>query len=314
MAVTVKLALASAVLGSGLVGTGAAQDTGDAPPTAMRGCVERVEGGVVRTRTPKDTVVGPIGWLNLPRNFDPDQQKRGRKYGFAITPMKALAIVRAGGAVTVSVPRDQRPWMWLDYGSDSANDFEFLFRPCPRRRTEAEQREACAWEPFTACRSGLTQFNGLIAVDYEDAPNRGRCARLLVRVEGESEVRRTYAFGPPRGLCDPTGRSIVLGSPEYLHWGEGWGGARPARLSNGESPGVLARIRWRRWGGRRASGRGTARVRGRQSSVELEARRLGRCPGYEATAYTVLRVRKVAGGPWRRWNRSRSLCVSPFGP
>lgn len=144
-------------------------------------------------------MIGRIGWLNLSRRWDPDQQERGRKYGYEMTAMKALAIVRAGPAVTVTVPESQRSWMWLDYERGRLTDADLgthrvVFRPCPRTGSAAEEREHCVWEPARACRSGLTQFNGGIALDYDNAPHEGRCARLIVRVEGQPGRQRKLAF------------------------------------------------------------------------------------------------------------------------
>jgi hypothetical protein len=165
------------------------------PAASVRTCEDRVEGGVIRPRAPRDTVVGRIAWYRLHAAFDPDQQDRGRKYGYEVTPMKALAIVRAGRRVTVVVPESQRSWLWLDY-RDSGSGWgthRAVFFPCPRRRSAEEQREDCGWGPVDACRSGLTQFNGGIAIDYDAAPRSGRCARVIVRVRGEA-TRRALLF------------------------------------------------------------------------------------------------------------------------
>jgi hypothetical protein len=114
--------------------------------------------------------------------------------------MKALAIVRAGRRVTLVAPEGQRAWLWLDYGRGEAGPgtHRAIFHPCPRRSSAEEQRAACGWEPAHACSSGLTQFNGGIAIDYDAAPRSGRCARVIVRVEGEAP-RRALLF--PR-RCD----------------------------------------------------------------------------------------------------------------
>jgi hypothetical protein len=112
----------------------------------------------------------------------------------------------------------------------------------------------------------------------------------------------------------------VLGSPEYVANGEGFGAPAPGLISNGGVPsGVVTSVTWSGWGGAVARGTGRfaiyrpqggyyPRVRG-----QLRAQDLGTCPGRPERAYTTLlfRVPPWPGGPlgpWLKWSGSRTTC------
>lgn len=140
---------------------------------AVRGCADRAESSrPPRPRRGRDAIIGPIAFYDLPEQFEPEAQKRGRVGVLNGPPMKALAIVRGRRVVTVSVPEDQRAWMRLFYEESAYAGGEgshvVTFRSCQRRRA--------------------TQFPGEIYVDYAAAPAEGRCAVLAVRVRGRPGV------------------------------------------------------------------------------------------------------------------------------
>ncbi|HEV3000885.1 MAG TPA: hypothetical protein VGW75_09130 [Solirubrobacteraceae bacterium] len=153
-------------------------------PRAFRDCAERAEAAPIRPRAGRDAVIGPIAFYEMPTRFDPGAQRRGRVGRVAAPPMKALAIVRPGHTVTVSVPPEQRPWMRLFYEGSAYGGAEgshvVTFRACPRR-----------W----------TQFPGEIAVDYAAAPDEGRCARLAVTVGGGRRGLTGRLFDPAGERC-----------------------------------------------------------------------------------------------------------------
>jgi hypothetical protein len=174
-------------------------------------CGERVESRPIRPRQPRDTVIGPLAFYRLPENFEPAAQRRGAPEGLAAPPIKALAVVRAGWTVTVSVPPNQREWMRLFYersahgGGDGS--YSVSFRSCPRVVSQAAGRRACG-EMTTACRSGSTQFAGEIYVDYAAAPGRGKCGQAFVRVWGEGRRLRGFLFHPADGECGSIASSL----------------------------------------------------------------------------------------------------------
>jgi hypothetical protein len=115
--------------------------------------------------------------------------------------------------------------------------------------------------------------------------------------------------------------TVVLGSPNYVSGGEGWGEQRPARIVSGRVPAAVAvRIHWRQWGSFRASGRGFSTVTTPQNGyyrkrvrIQLLAKNVGQCPGESQLAYKALliRVPKWPGaplGPWRKWRGTQGLC------
>jgi hypothetical protein len=163
-----------------------------------------VESRPIRVRAGRDTVIGPIAFYNLPAQFRPDAQRQGHVGSLNAPPMKALAIVRAGRTVTITVPRDQRGWMRLFYDRSAyggaPGSQSVTFRSC-RRLTSAQARASECGELTTACGSASTQFAGEIYVDYAAAPDQGRCARLEVSVQGESGAVDGHLFDPTGERC-----------------------------------------------------------------------------------------------------------------
>lgn len=53
----------------------------------------------------------------------------------------------------------------------------------------------------TACRTGPTFFNGGFEIEYDEAPQQGRCAELIAWVKGEGEPRRVRLLRVEPGEC-----------------------------------------------------------------------------------------------------------------
>jgi len=112
----------------------------------------------------------------------------------------------------------------------------------------------------------------------------------------------------------------VLGSPEYLPGGTGFGEATPRVIFNGGSPGgLLNRISWTGWGKPTAVGTGYVAVNRPQGNyyplvrASLMVSVLGTCPGRSERAYKVLKLRvpQWPGGPlgsWLKWSGTRTIC------
>jgi hypothetical protein len=146
-----------------------------------------------------------VAFYRLPALFDPEAQSR-QGDGPRLVPVKALALVNSAKRVTMLVPKRQRQWMKLFYLGESAfgggsGHSAVTLEACERVRSRRAQRRECRWKPYRACRSDTTQFAGEIALDYDTAPHRGRCAVLVVRVEGRRQPLRRRLFRPARGTC-----------------------------------------------------------------------------------------------------------------
>jgi hypothetical protein len=112
----------------------------------------------------------------------------------------------------------------------------------------------------------------------------------------------------------------VLGSPDYLPNGSGFGTAAPTVLSNGGDPnGVVTDIVWSGWGQKVANGRTRMSIFRPQGgyfapvSGLLRVEDLGTCPGHPEQAYTTLRFRAPQWpggplGPWLKWSGSKTMC------
>jgi hypothetical protein len=176
-------------------------------PTRVRGCRERVEGGRLRGQPVRDTIVGPVAFASLPDNYRiaarPDPARRDPPPpGYNAHPFKALVLVSAGKRVTLIVPRSQRAWMQLFYvPPGKKGTWRARLQACRRFRSRSAQQRECGWTPYTACRWRNTQFNGSIYVDFDHAPDRGRCAELIVRVGGIARALRARVFQPSEGAC-----------------------------------------------------------------------------------------------------------------
>jgi hypothetical protein len=184
--VIVGSAAAAAVAAAGLALASAGGDEAPAELASVsRGCDQRVESRPIRVRAGRDTVIGPIAFYNLPAQFRPGAQREGRVGVLNAPPMKALAIVRPGRTVTVTVPPDQRAWMRLFYD-----------------RSAYSGAEGSHSVTFGSCRrSASTQFAGEISVDYAAAPDQGRCARLEVSVRGTPGTIDGHPFDPTGARC-----------------------------------------------------------------------------------------------------------------
>lgn len=112
----------------------------------------------------------------------------------------------------------------------------------------------------------------------------------------------------------------VLGSPDYVLGGGGFGTYAPTWISNGGVPsGTMHDIRWRDWGAPVATARAKASIYRPQGAyfppvgAVVRAQDLGTCPGRPEQAYRTLmrRVPQWPGGPlgpWLKWSGSRTLC------
>jgi hypothetical protein len=202
LGVTVALLVAGVVGATLLADAGSDRrlNTSEARGPVVRDCRARVEGGRLKPEPRRDTVIGPAAFPYLRENYRraarPNPSQSEPPPGLDAWPVKALALVRSGARIALVVPRDQRPWMQLLY--DQAHpwrgSFRVVLRACRRRRSEAAQRAECGWRPYIACRWRNTQFNGAVYVDFDSAPDRGRCAELIVRVEGTGTSSRGRLF------------------------------------------------------------------------------------------------------------------------
>jgi hypothetical protein len=206
------LALA-AVAATALSGDGAPERTaaaaappGDAP---VRDCRDRITGAFTqvggrtrayrfRVRPRHDTVLGPLALsgaadYGLPGQWDALIRDD--------TWPKTIAMVRRGARVTLEVPAEQRAWMVMEYAHTSSSPHAVTLRGCPRRATEA----ACGPGSRQTCARGPTPFSGGFTVDYARAPLQGRCAELIVWVQGRPEPLRKRIFRPRGVACPPLG-------------------------------------------------------------------------------------------------------------
>jgi hypothetical protein len=152
----------------------------------VRGCRDRAEGGRLLPNRERDTVIGPVAFPYLVENYReaarPDSRRSKPPADFNAHPVKALALIRSGTRVTLSVPRAQRSWMQL------------LYHPSAVWRGSLRVTlQACRWHN--------TQFNGAIYIDFDRAPNRVRCARLAVQIERRQTPLEQPLFRPEPGSC-----------------------------------------------------------------------------------------------------------------
>jgi hypothetical protein len=177
----------------------------------VRGCRSRAEGGRLVARRGRDTVIGPLAFPYLAESYReaarPDSRRSAPPGDFNAHPVKALALVRSGTRVTLSVPPVQRSWMQLLYHPSAVwrGSLRVTLQACRRQHSRAGRRTECGWRPYTACRWRNTQFNGAIYVDFDRAPHRGRCARLVVHIGGK-EGRSNGGSSDPRRARAPESR------------------------------------------------------------------------------------------------------------
>jgi hypothetical protein len=157
----------------------------DPPNAPLRGCRERVEAGPpAKPRPRRDTIVGPLvlqGAASAWRRASRQPPSGNYPPGFNASPMKIIAMLRAGERATLVVPKAQRDWMRLLYRVPfGRGDTAIALQACRRSTSEADQRRECGPRPRHACRSPYTYFNGGIYIDFAAAPERGRCAQIEV--------------------------------------------------------------------------------------------------------------------------------------
>ena len=182
--------------------------TEDSAATAapVRGCHERVDGPRIVPDPRVDTVIGPMGFLRLPAVYRDYASRRDAELladpDVGMPSMKSIGVLRAGARVTLSVPREQRRWLKVIYDSpDHHGGHTITLDACNTFNSSAARRRECRWKPDRACRSGATQFNGGFGVDFVNAPRRGLCAKLIVRVKGRRQPLRHLLFDPAPGTC-----------------------------------------------------------------------------------------------------------------
>jgi hypothetical protein len=193
----------------GRAAAGKAADVSSAQPGSpvVRGCRDRAEGGRLLPQRGRDTLIGPVAFPYLVENYRkaarPDSRRSRPPDDFNAHPIKALALIRSGARVTLSVPAAQRSWMQLLYDPSAVwrGSLRVTLQACRRRPSLAGQRAECGWRPRTACRWRNTQFNGAIYIDFERAPHRGRCAQLVLQIEARQRPLKQRLFGPKQGTC-----------------------------------------------------------------------------------------------------------------
>jgi hypothetical protein len=162
--------------------------SGSASRARVRGCAGRIEGSVEPPNRDA-TVIGPVRFADLARSYRYSSRHPR-------TPLKAVAVVRPGSRVTLVVPDEQRSWLKVGY--NSPRGAEAPLQACRHFRSRRAQQRECRWGTQLACRSAPTLFSGGFGVRFDQAPERGRCAELIVRVRGEGRQRREYLFKPRR--------------------------------------------------------------------------------------------------------------------
>jgi hypothetical protein len=178
------------------------------PPRAVvRGCASRISGDL--ERQDGDTIIGPLQF-NM-QSYSP--LRAWRRLVRDGQWLKSPARVRAGAQVTLVVPPAQRPWMRLAYAHHRSGAAAVTLRACRHRPSHAARRHECVWaegvvgspgsirDDYTACRSGPTSFSGGFEIDYDEAPQQGRCAELIVWVKGEQEPHRVRLLRTEPGEC-----------------------------------------------------------------------------------------------------------------
>ena len=189
-------------------------------PEEARGCRGRVEGGKLATVPGRDTAVGPVSFLAARSAYistaGSGHLSKGTKNlypGFPGHALKVVALVDAGEQVTLRVPREQRRWMRVLYDLQGRPRPAITLRACRRSRTREGRERECGWRPFVACRWRNTQFSGGFVIDMDNAPLRGRCAELWVKVRGERRTRRQHLFEPEPERC---ARTVELSATRAL--------------------------------------------------------------------------------------------------
>jgi hypothetical protein len=172
------------------------------PPSRTRAldCKDRVDGPRLSSLPERDLVMGPVAFLGARGVFRATTGPRpGENDGmphFDGRPMKVLALVASGRRVTITVPAEQRRWLRLLYEGGGRATTSITLQACRRVATPRAIERECRWSPHMACRWRNTQFAGGFAVAHT-APERGLCAQLRVRADGERQPMRAALFARP---------------------------------------------------------------------------------------------------------------------
>ena len=206
VAAGILLAIAVAVTVAVVVSESGSEtdEIGRAAPASveLRGCRERVEGGELSPVKRRDTVIGPLAFLGLPGEYRNNRSRSEPIPGVGMPGIKIIALLRAGARVTVVVPREQRRWMKLLYQQARRNGvYAITLQACRRHAAQTAPSRECGWSPYITCRWRYTQFNGGFGLDFANAPQRGRCAALIIRVKGSQRPRRARLFRPAPSQC-----------------------------------------------------------------------------------------------------------------
>jgi hypothetical protein len=183
---------------AGFAGPGTAAES-EPPRAPVRDCASRIDGGP--RRRDGDTIIGPLRFSMQ----DYTSLRTWREMVRTDQWLKSPARVCAGAEVTLVVPPEQRQWMRLAYAHRRGGTAAVSLRACRHRRSRAARRRECVWAEgfggYKACRSGPTFFSGGFEIDYDEAPQQGRCAELIVWVEGEHEPHRVRLVPVEPGEC-----------------------------------------------------------------------------------------------------------------
>ena len=156
------------------------------------GCDDRITGAVIRHADGReveerfdidrrqDNLFGPLALTGLkgvtPQSWDANVARDQW--------LKSPLVLRPSARVTLVIPRAQRSWM------------RFRHHPGHHRVTYA----SCRRGHRASGPSGNTAWSFGFEFDYAEAPQHGRCARIIVRVHGRPQpLRRRLA--PNAGPC-----------------------------------------------------------------------------------------------------------------
>jgi hypothetical protein len=122
-------------------------------------------------------VVGAIGWPYLRSNYRSVIASRKLRWPAGTDDLrhaiKALAVVKAGTTVTLTVPANERAYLRPIYGSERVprRGVEAVTLAGCRQTVDARTRaRECRWKPNNACGWPATQFAGGFYLDYDRAP------------------------------------------------------------------------------------------------------------------------------------------------
>jgi hypothetical protein len=150
-------------------------------PSTVRGCAGSGQHGVTAESLHQALVVGPISLGGL----GPELTRRGlesrRRIGGRFLSLEAIAVVKAGSTVVLSVPRAERDRVGLIYNKDKFRN-DGLYRV--RDLDSVVGFEACRDPAFNG---GISQFDGGIVVadrrcfslDFYIAGDRAKITRRL---------------------------------------------------------------------------------------------------------------------------------------